>query len=271
MKSYISQFKSALKVFGIASIFTSFSVFAGGEIGDHVNHLSENVEKYTEEVKWLIHKVDGIVVRYEKEGVKKANSAAVVDHWEAVDFHAAIESNYVPVYAAIWQGLFGVKESIDNKKSIAEVRAEQEKLEQALWQALGAVKLAAQFQDRGLLAKVALREGGPTNSIEALDQVKSRLDRVVAKFAEKLQKESIDIVHDTYLNLFEGVEGELIAINADLVEDLEKDFNVTLPRAIQGKKSSVDDVRKVVNLMQGKVDKARALLAEKAKKKKDVF
>ncbi|MCW8876784.1 MAG: hypothetical protein OQJ89_12350 [Kangiellaceae bacterium] len=271
MNSQLTQLKSALRLFGVIAIFGSFSAFAGGPVGDHVNHLSDNLDKYTEEVNWLIKKVDGIVVRYEKSGAKEAKADAVVDHWEAVKFHAAIESNYVPVYAAIWQGLFGVKESIDNGKPMAAVRVEQHKLEQALWQALGAVKLAAQFQERGLLTKVALREGGPTNSVEALDQVKMRLDRVVAKFAEKLVKESVDIVHDTYLNLFEGVEGDLIAINADLVEDLEKDFNVTLPKAIQGKKSSVDDVRRVVDLMHGKIDIARALLTEKDKKKKDVF
>jgi len=30
---------------------------------------------------------------------------------EEVKFHAAIEVNYVPAYAAIWQGIYGVKGS----------------------------------------------------------------------------------------------------------------------------------------------------------------
>ena len=243
---------------------------AGGPIGGHVNHLSDNLKKYTEEVNWLIEKVDGIVTRYDQGGAKAAKADAVVDHWEAVDFHAAIETSYVPVYASIWQGLYGVKQSIDDNLPTAKVRLEQEKLAQALWQALGAVKLAAQYQERGLLDKIKVTETGPTNSIEALGEIKMRLDRVVAKYAEKLTDTAVNIVHDTYLNLFEGVEGELIALNADLVEDLEKDFNVTLLKALQGN-ASVDDVRQLVNTMNGKLDMAKSLLEKANKGKKDVF
>jgi hypothetical protein len=78
------------------------------------------------------------------------------------------------------------------------------------------------------------------------------------------------MVHDTYLNLFEGVEGELITLDAKLVEDLEKDFNVTLPLAIKNNKS-VDQVRDIVTAMSKKLTKAKMLLENKAKNKKDVF
>jgi hypothetical protein len=270
MYKIFSQVKTVVGLFALITILLSGSVSAGGEVGDHVNHLSDNLNKYTEEVNWLIKKIDGIVERYEQKGVKSANAKAVIDHWEAVNFHAAIESNYVPVYALIWQGLYGVKESIDNDLGKQAVRTEQLKLEQVLWQALGAVKLAAQFQDRGLLQTVALREAGPTNSLETIDEIKSRLSRVVAKFAEKLNKESIDIVHDTYLSLFEGIEGELISMNAELVEQLEKDFNVTLPLALKGK-SSVKQIQDIVNHIHKKLDKAKGLLANKEKNNKEVF
>ncbi|MDX1695007.1 MAG: hypothetical protein R3208_14675 [Ketobacteraceae bacterium] len=139
-----------------------------------------------------------------------------------------------------------------------------------MWQALGAVKLASQYQERGLLAKVKTTEEAPGTMTETLDVVKQRLDRVVAKYAEKLPDEATEIVHETYLNLFEGVEGPLIEQNADLVSDLEKDFNVTLPKALKNG-SSVDEVRKVVNAMHTKLDKAKALLAKAEKSKKEVF
>jgi iron-sulfur cluster repair protein YtfE (RIC family) len=93
---------------------------------------------------------------------------------------------------------------------------------------------------------------------------------VVAKYAEKLPKEAVSIVHDTYLNLFEGVEGELISLDADLVEDLEKDFNVILPQAIQNGQS-IDEVRQVVNTMKDKIDTAHSLLEKSAEERKDVF
>ena len=257
-------------ILSLMVMFVTHSAMAGGKVGEHVNHLSDNLDKYSEEVNWLIAKVDGIVSRYDQGGAKAAKADAVVDHWEAVDFHAAIEKNYVPVYASIWQGLYGVKQSIDSKAPIAKVRDEQRKLEQALWQALGAVKLAAQYQEQGLLAKVQTTEGGPVNSIETLSEITMRLDRVVAKYAERLVKESVAIVHDTYLNLFEGVEGELIGQNAELVEDLEKDFNVTLPQALQGG-ASIDQVRQVVAAMQAKLKQAKSLLEQAEQGKKDVF
>jgi hypothetical protein len=252
------------------SLFLVPQAMAGGEVGDHVNHLSDNIDQYTSEVKWLVEKVDAMVARYEQGGLAATRPDALVEYWEAVDFHAAIETNYVPLYASIWQGLYGVKTAIEKSESLAKVRLEQSGLEIALWQSLGAVKVAGQYQARGLLEKIALREGGPGNAVEALDEVAHRLDRVVAKYAEKLNKEAVTIVHDTYLNLFEGVEGELIAQDADLVADLEKDFNVTLPNAIEAN-GGVDSVRAVVVAMQEKLARAKSLLESAQRKKKDVF
>ncbi len=259
-----------LKSMLVCSALFSVSVNANGPVGEHVNHLSKNLPAYEKEVHWILEKVDDIISRYEKSGAKAAHAEAVVEHWEAVKFHAAIETNYVLVYASIWQGLFAVKDAIDNGSPASAVKQEREKLAQALWQGLGAVKMAATFQDKGLLAKIQTREGAPSNSLEALSTINNRLNRVVAKYAEKLTDTSVKIVAETYLNLFEGVEGELIALDAELVEDLEKDFNVTLPKAIKSN-ASVEQVRQIVTAMTGKVDNALALLTDKAKNKKDVF
>ena len=78
------------------------------------------------------------------------------------------------------------------------------------------------------------------------------------------------MLHDTYLQRFEGIEGALIELDAELVEDLEKDFNVTLPQAIS-KDTSVDNVRAVVETMQVKLDKARSLLVKAEESRKSVF
>lgn len=269
MQPFTNKLKK-LSLIGMCTLVLSGQASAGGEVGEHVNDLQSHIKQYNEEVNWLISKVDGIVDTYEKKGKKAAKADAVVDHWEAVDFHAAIETNYVPVYASIWQGLYGVKQAIDNKAPAIEVRKEQAKLEQALWQALGAVKLAAQYQQKGLLAKVKTTENQPTTPAETLEDIKHRLDRVVAKYAEQLPDAAKTIVHDTYLQRFEGVEGVLISQNAELVEDLEKDFNVTLPQSLD-KKASIDDVRKVVQAMQVKLDKAKSLLLKAEQKRKGVF
>ncbi len=257
---YISLVFAALLMVGRAQ--------ATGTVGDHVNDLQGNLENYTEEVNWIIDKVDGIVNTYEAKGREAAGADGVVDIWEAVDFHSAIETNNVPIYASIWQGLFGVKTAIDNEEPIANVREQQTMLEQSLWQALGAVKMAALYQQKGLLA--AVENTGSSTPVETMDEIKQLLDRVVAKFAERLPDEATEIVHDTYLSRFEGVEGMLIEQDAALVEDLEKDFNVTLPLAIKDN-LSVDEVRRVVQAMQAKLDHAKSLLVEAEKNRQDVF
>jgi hypothetical protein len=66
------------------------------------------------------------------------------------------------------------------------------------------------------------------------------------------------------------VEGVLIEQDADLVEDLEVDFNVRLPKAIQDGKT-IDEVREVILAMQAKLDQARALLKTAEQKRQQVF
>lgn len=247
----------------------SGSAMANGEIGDHVNNLHAHIGEYTEEVHWLESKFGSVVDAYAAKD-KTLKTDALIEYWEEVEFHSAIETQFVPIYASIWQGIYGVKMAIDGEKPLSEVRKEQENLNHALWQALGAVKLAAQYQKRGLVEVVKTTEKEPTTGPETIDDIKTRLDRVVAKYAEQLHEVATTLVHDTYLQRFEGVEGDLIAKDAALVEELEKDFNVTLPQAIS-KNKGVDSVRAVVETMQAKLDRARTLLVEAEKSRKDVF
>lgn len=257
-------------VFGLMVMLAAGQASANGAIGEHVNNLKGHLDQYSEEVEWLVAKSDGVVDTYEKQGQEAVDSDALIGYWEEVDFHAAIETHYVPIYAKIWQGIYGVKQAIDDGAPAGKVRAELAGLDRTWWQALGAVKLAAQYQEKGLLAEVQTTETEPTTAPETLEDIKHRLDRVVAKYAEKLPEAATTIVHDTYLQRFEGVEGALIEQDAALVEDLEKDFNVTLPQALEGD-ASVDDVRKVVEAMQVKLDRAKTLLVEAEKDRKDVF
>lgn len=254
---------------GVSLLLASSPVAANGPIGEHVQHLQSHMPTYVKEVDWLVEQVNGIVDNYAAKGKAGVRSEALIEHWEAVDFHAAIETNYVPVYALIWQGLFGIKDGIDKEKPVAQIRQQQQNLEQSLWQALGAVKLAAQYQQQGKLTQPG-SDSELTHPSEILAEIKHRLERVVAKAAEKLPEQATEIVHSTYLNLFEGLEGRLIAEDADLVESLEKDFNVTLPLALKNQ-ADVEQIRQVVNTMQTKLDRAHSLLKTAQNKSGDVF
>ncbi|WP_414829265.1 hypothetical protein [Alteromonas sp. H39] len=252
----------------MAAGLTSQPVLANGEITDQVNHLKEHIGEYTEEVQWLENKFGGVVDAYAQDS--KPDTHQLIEFWEEVNFHSAIETQYVPIYASIWQGIYGVKQAIDSGKDITAVRDEQEKLNQALWQALGAVKLAAKYQQDGLVKAIKTTASEPVTGPEVIDDIKDRLHRVVAKYAEKLNEVATTLVHDTYMQRFEGIEGALIEQDAELVEDLEKDFNVTLPQAIS-KDAGVDKVRDVVEAMQAKLDRAKTLLVDAEKGRKEVF
>lgn len=241
---------------------------ANGEIGDHVNNMKEYMDQYVEEVSWLMEQIEGVVSTYGERGLAGVNPERVTDVWEEVDFHSAIEVNHVPTYASIWQGLFGVRTAIEAEQTLGEVRTQQALLDQALWQALGAVKLAADLQQRGVIEAIEITEA--TTPLETMDEIVQRLNRVVAKYAERLPEEATEIIHDTYLTRFEGLEGMLIERDADLVVDLELDFNVTLPQAIQNNES-LDDVRGVVQSMQGKLNRARTLIEEAEENRASVF
>ncbi len=251
-------------------LLASQPVFANGAVGEHVNHMADHLDSYTKEVNWLTSQVDDMVKRYQEKGVKAAKTQLLIDNWESVDVHSAIETNYVPVYASIWQGIYGLKDAIEKKANASEIKKQQALLKQAFWQGLGAVKLAAKYQQRGLIDPIQTTDSEPANSLEAIKIIENKLNRVVAKYAEQLPKEAVKIVQETYLHLFEGIEGELIAQDAELVEDLEKDFNVTLPKSIQDG-ASVNQVRTNVDTMHQKLEKAYQLLEKSSAKKKEVF
>ncbi|WP_088328618.1 hypothetical protein [Lacimicrobium sp. SS2-24] len=247
----------------------STSVYANGPIGEHVHQLQQHIPHYSEEVDMLIRQVDEVIATYADKGKQGVQSDVLIDYWEAVDFHAAIETSYVPVYALIWQGLFGVKDAIEKGKALQQVRQQQRLFETSLWQALGAVKLAAQYQQQGKLAQAG-KENSPGTASQTITEINHRLDRVVAKAAEKLPQQAIDIVHSTYLNLFEGLEGQLIEQDASLVEGLEKDFNVTLPVALK-EQADITIIRQIVTQMQTKLNQAQGLLNKAEKSTRDVF
>lgn len=266
--TFVPQYVVPFAMFFCAALLST-QTQANGEIGEHVDDLQAHVTEYTEEVEWLIDRVDQIVARYADSGAAAAAPEALVDHWEAVKFHGAIETNFIPIYSSIWQGLFGVRLAIEGGEPLVAVQKQQALLEQTLWQALGAVRLAAQLQKDGVLS-LASDSDAEESPQAALVTIKQQLDRVVAKYAERLPEEAIEIVQSTYLSRFEGIEGQLIEQDADLVEDLEVDFNVSLPKAIQDGQS-VDALRTVVQSMQVKLDRAASLLERAESQRSSVF
>ena len=243
--------------FLLAFFITAPLVYGDGPVGDHVNDLKGHLNEYGGEVEWLTKEIRKIVDRYDNLGLSGVDSEEIIDRWETVKVHSAIESTHVPLYASVWQSLFSIKTGIDQQLPIKEVNAALGQLEVKLWQSLGAVKLAALYQDQGLLETVQTRSAVTPRAI--LTEINQQLDRVLAKLAERLPDQALEILQETYAYSFEAVEDEIKKKDSGLARELEIDFKIRLPEII----SSDGDSREVEMLFQAtksKIDEARRLI-----------
>lgn len=244
----------------------STSAMASGEIGDHVEDLKGHLSTYDGDVSRFTDRLDAMTSDYADQGPKAVETDQLIDLWEEVKLHAAVEVTYVPVYASIWQGIYGYKEAVDNDGGIERVRAEQAALEAALWQGLGAVKMASKQQASGDSGG----QEGQSAEGDPIDRIITNLEQVTVEHAEGETEEATELVHDTYMEIFEGIEGALIEQDAELVESLEKDFNVTLPQQLE-KGAPVSEVTDQVDAMKEKLTRAQELLEKAEESQGDVF
>jgi len=233
--------------------------FAHGEAGDDVKELQKHLPEYAESVDTFLGVIEEVVASYESAGSDQTDTQKLIDAWEEAKMHAAIEQNHIPLYAGIWQGIYGIKEGIEAGEPVAEVRAVQAELTKTLWQSLGAVKMAAKIQEE---RRASGSPGGKvvTGHAATLRAITAELDRVVGKAAERDFEAAEKIVHETYENLFEGVEDELKALDAALVTDLEKALNVDMPMLLR-REAALPEAEEAVEAIKAKLDRARELFA----------
>jgi hypothetical protein len=233
-----------------------------GEVGEHVQALRKHLPAYAESVEVFLAEVDEVVSAYESGGAAATDANRLIEAWENAKIHAAIERNYAPLYAGIWQGIYGIKDGVENTADPSDVRATRESLERTLWQSLGAVKMAAAVQEeRDAAGKTGVPEDAPLGGAAAIREIEKRLDRIVAKSAERDFATAKEMTHDTYLTLFEGVEDELKTHDQALVSAIEKDFNVTLPLLLE-KGAPLETIREAAAALKTKLERAGAFLTD---------
>ncbi|MEZ5413657.1 MAG: plastocyanin/azurin family copper-binding protein [Opitutaceae bacterium] len=106
-----------------------------------------------------------------------------------------------------------------------------------------------------------------TQPIEAILQ---QLGFAVKAYAGGDAKRAEDLVHSAYLNLFEGLEGDLIEKDPELVTQLELDFNAGLSALFQ-EGAAMEDVRLKLGTMRKQLQRAKTLLTEAAAERSSVF
>lgn len=266
---------AAALIFGVAAL--PAPALAHGDKGEHVDAFETHLDDYEQEIEQLVATVDAIASDYAGDGVASEQlgqrADALVDDWEHVDFHAALETHAITLYPPIWVALGGLEEAIHKDGAAAEVRQWQQRTEAALWQGLGALKYAAQQAEDnspqsgpGTADDQAQSASGP----ETIDIIQDRLAEVLAAYREGDGERATTLVNEAYMQRFEGVEGDLIERDADLVSSLEKDFNATLPLLIERGADS-EAVADRISAMNDDLDTARELLEQAETEKSDVF
>ncbi|MGB9985905.1 PGF-CTERM sorting domain-containing protein [Salarchaeum japonicum] len=91
-------------------------------------------------------------------------------------------------------------------------------------------------------------------------EIEEHLHEAVDAYANGDADEANEIIRQTYLSYFEGLEGELIEKRPELVEELEAAFNEDLPGLIE-RNASVSEVREKVESMEAALDEVEEALA----------
>jgi len=261
-------------LFAAALAIGPVQAHAHGEAGEHVKRFEEHIGDYEQDVDHLISQLGAIVKGYAPGQDVSEEVKALLHEWEEVRYHAAVETVATPLYAPIWQAISGFKDAVREGAPEPTVRRRQQALEAALWQGLGALKLAAsqraaggERQGKQPAAGQAEAETGPEATLEAIID---DLDRAVAAYQDGNLEKARTLISETYLHRFEGLEGRLIEKDPELVVGLEEAFNARLPQLME-QGAPVAEVREQVAAMQSELEEAESLLLETQGDKGQVF
>lgn len=244
-------------------------VAAHGEIGEHVQHLQTHMGEYADNINGLIASVDSIVAQYEPGESYTNDLDALIQQWESVEFHEAVESRAAPLYPPIWSALGSLSSAVKESAAAATVEAKGDAIAAALWQGYGALKLLAARDDSGHGHEHGHEQANASGSA-VIDTINDNLDQVLVLYKKDKNKAAQELIFNTYMNYFEGIEGDLIEQDAELVSELELDFNATLPQLIKNG-APAGEVADQIEDMQADLNDARQLLATAAQNESSVF
>lgn len=243
---------------------------AHGEVDEEMLvEFHEHLDDYRAEIDALRAELDPIVEAYAAGEPVKPAIEALIEHWEEVAVHSAIERKATVTYPGIWQALIVLQQAVDGKRSADEVVQAGERVEAALWQGFGALRLAASQVGQDAPATAVTREAAESGP-ETVDRIIADLDRAVAAYESGQLGRAEGLIHETYMSRFEGLEGDLIERDPALVTRLERDFNATLPLLMQ-QGAGMAEVRATLRSMQEQLETARTILESVEQSRSEVF
>ena len=243
--------------------------FGHGEVDeDMLAEFQLHLDDYREDVEHLIEELDPILEAHAAGRDTDAAVAELIEHWEEVAIHAAIETRATVTYPTVWQAVIGLQQAVSGSADDEAVRAAAERVKAALWQGYGAVRLAASQVGQASTAPRA--DEAPASGPETIQRILADLDAAVAAYGDGELARAEELIHATYMNRFEGLEGDLIARDPDLVSSLEKDFNATLPLLMQ-EGASMARVNETRAAMRRQLETASGILEDVEQSRSEVF
>jgi len=254
---------------------TPSALRATGDFGEHLKEFEKHIPEYTEEVEKFASEIDAIVAAAREGEDVTEKAEGLIDLWEEVKIHGAIETKATSLYAGVWQGLGMLQKAASEGKSPEELDERGDQLKAALWQGLGGVRLAASLGDaiESSDSHDHDHDHGEkkfSSPSEAIHEIEHALDDAVSAYADGDVKKANEIIHDAYMGIFEGLEGDLIEKDPDLVTLLEQDFNADLPLLMKDG-ADVEKVRAHLEKMMSRLETAEKLLLEAAEEESEVF
>lgn len=262
---------AAAAVLALSFLSLPITTLAHGESDDEAAELQQNLDEYAGEINDLIATVEGIVAEYEPGENYDDEVKELIKQWESVDFHETLEENAMALYPPIWSALGAFSTALKEGAAVETVRARRDAIAAALWQGYGALKLLAARDESGAAtADEEASESDEASGGAVIQTINAHLDRVLALYKKGESEQARELIFDTYMQYFEGIEGDLIEQDAELVSGLEADFNATLPQLIKSG-APVSEVAEQIDDMQDDLDDARELLEEAEQEETSVF
>ncbi|WP_405242329.1 hypothetical protein [Lentisalinibacter salinarum] len=126
----------------------SAPALAHGEVdSQHLAEFHLHLDDYEEEIEALISDVRNIASARTGGGNGGPSVNELIEHWEEVAVHAAIEAKATVTYPDIWQALVAFRQAVEKGRRADALTAAAQDLEAALWQGYGALRLAATYAD----------------------------------------------------------------------------------------------------------------------------
>lgn len=243
---------------------------ASGDFGPELAEFHKHIDDYRADVQRLIGEADAIVDAYRQGGDARAMVQALIESWEEVGVHGAIETRATILYPTVWQAVLGLLQAVDSDAGVEQVRAAADQVGVALWQGFGGVRLAAYQVQQGQAAESAAPVAPQGNAAEQLAQIRAELEQAVQAYLAGNLARAETLIHDAYMKRFELLEGDLIGQDAELVEDLELDFNARLPQLMQ-QGAGEAEVRAKLGDMLADLERAAKLLQQAEAERPEVF